>query len=50
MATLPELLERDCVVLMESTIPAEITIAEWRRMQARYRVDPRRRRVQGWGR
>jgi len=31
MPSLAELLARDCVVQMESTIPAELTIAEWRR-------------------
>jgi len=54
MPSLAELLARDCVVQMESTIPAELTIAEWRRGQARQRVDtrrgPRRRRARGWGR
>ena len=54
MPTLAELVERDCVVLMESTIPAGITISEWRRRQARHRVEPRRgprrRRVREWGR
>jgi hypothetical protein len=54
MPTLSELLEQDCVVLMESTIPAGMTITEWRRLQARHRVDPRRgprrRRVRGLGR
>ena len=49
MSSLSELLERDCVVLMESTIPAQMTIPEWRRVQARLRVNPprgaRRRRV-----
>ena len=54
MPSLAELLERDCVVRMESTIPAELTIAQWRRAQARQRVEtrrgPRRRRVRGWGR
>jgi hypothetical protein len=54
MPSLAELLERDCVVQMESTIPAELTIAQWRRTQASQRVEtrrgPRRRRVRGWGR
>ena len=54
MPSLAELLARDRVVQMESTIPAELTIAEWRRAQARQRVEirrgPRRRRVRGWGR
>jgi hypothetical protein len=42
MPSLSELLERDCVVLVESTIPWEMTIAEWRRVQARQRAAPRR--------
>jgi hypothetical protein len=54
MPSLAELLARDCVVQMESTIPAELTIAEWRRGQARQRVDtrrgPRRRLARGRGR
>ena len=54
MPSLAELLERDCVVQMESTIPAELTIAQWRRAQAGQRVKtrrgPRRRRVRGWSR
>jgi hypothetical protein len=54
MPSLAELLERGCVVQMESTIPAELTIAQWRRAQARQRVEPRRgrrlRRVRRWGR
>jgi hypothetical protein len=52
MPSVPELLERDCVVLIESTIPAHMTIAEWRRDQTRHRVEarrgPRRRRVREW--
>ncbi len=54
MPSLAGLLARDCVVQMESTIPAELTIAQWRSAQARQRVEtrrgPRRRRVRGWGR
>ena len=54
MPSLAELLERDCVVQMESTIPVELTIAQWRRAQATRRVEtrrgPRRWRVRGWGR
>ena len=53
MPTLAELLERNCVVLMESTIPAEMTIADWRRLLARHRVEPprgpRRRLVRNVG-
>jgi hypothetical protein len=53
MPSLSELLARDCVVQMESTIPPELTIADWRRAQARQRVEtrrgPRLRRVRGWG-
>lgn len=41
MPSLAELLARDCVVQMESTIPAELTIAEWRRR----RRPPQRRRL-----
>jgi hypothetical protein len=41
-------------VLIESTIPADPTIAQLRRVQARQRVDTRRgrrwRRVREWGR
>ena len=54
MPSIAELLERDCVVLIESTIPADLTIAQWRRVCARQRVEtrrgPRRRRVREWGR
>jgi hypothetical protein len=54
MPSIAELLERDCVVLIESTIPADMSIAEWRRAQARHRVEPlrgpRRRRLRHWGR
>jgi hypothetical protein len=42
MPTLSEVLESSCVVMMESTIPPEMTIAEWRDQQARHRVEPRR--------
>jgi hypothetical protein len=42
MPSVAELLERDCVVAMESTIPAEMTIATWRRIQIRQRVETRR--------
>jgi hypothetical protein len=54
MPSLADLLERDCVVLIESTIPADITIADWRRARARHKLETRRgsrlRRVRGWGR
>lgn len=54
MPSLSELLERDCVVLVESTIPSEMTIAEWRRVRARQRIAPRqgfrRWRTRAWGR
>jgi hypothetical protein len=54
MRSLADLLERDCVVLVESTIPADMTIAHWRRVQARQRIGtrrgPRRRRLREWGR
>ena len=54
MPSLGELLERDCVVTMESTIPAEMTIATWRRVRARQRAQTRGGpwywwRVRGWG-
>jgi hypothetical protein len=51
MPSLAELLARDCVVPMQSTIPAELTIADWRRARAGQRVEARRgarwRRVRG---
>jgi hypothetical protein len=54
MASLAETIERDCVVLVESTIPADMTIADWRRARARHRLETRRgsrlRRVRGWRR
>ena len=54
MPSLAELIERNSVVLMESTIPAEFTIAEWRRVQGGHRIDtrrgPRLRRVREWAR
>jgi hypothetical protein len=54
MPSIADLLERDCVVLIESTIPADMTIAQWRRAQTRQRVDTRRgpvrRRVRERGR
>jgi hypothetical protein len=54
MPSITELLERDCVVLIESTIPGDMTIAQWRRDQTQYRVETRRgrrrRRVRDWGR
>jgi hypothetical protein len=53
MPSIADILERDCVVRVESTIPADMTIAEWRRRQARQRVGtrgPSRRVVRGWGR
>jgi hypothetical protein len=37
MASIAELLERDCVVHIDATIPAEMTIAEWRRVRTRLR-------------
>ena len=48
MASIAEQLERDCVVLVHATIPADMTIAEWRRLRASLRVmtrGARRRRV-----
>jgi hypothetical protein len=54
MPSLADILERDCVVLIESTIPADMTIAQWRRVKTRNRVEmrrgPRWRRVREWGR
>jgi hypothetical protein len=48
MASIAELLERDCVVLIDATIPPDMTIAEWRRIRTRLRAmtrGARRRRV-----
>ncbi len=42
MPTIQELLELDCVVVLESTIPPDMTIAQWRRSQARTRAETRR--------
>jgi hypothetical protein len=42
MASLAEVMERDCVVVIESTIPMGLTIADWRRAQARGRLGTRR--------
>jgi hypothetical protein len=42
MPTLADLTEPDCVVLMECTIPPDMTIAEWRRSRAAARVRSRR--------
>ena len=54
MPSIPDLLERDCVMLVESTIPAGMTIADWRRRRVRHRVEARRgpslRWVRGRGR
>ena len=54
MASIAELLESDCVVLMQSTIPPAMTIAEWRRIRTKHRVGTRRaprwRRLPAWGR
>jgi hypothetical protein len=49
-----ELLESDCVVLVNSTIPAHMTIAEWRRVRGGHAARPRRgrrlRRLWDWTR
>jgi hypothetical protein len=45
MASIAELLERDCVVHIDATIPAEMTIAEWRRVRTRLRAMTRGARV-----
>jgi hypothetical protein len=48
MTSMSQQLERDCVVLIEATIPADMTIAEWRRVRTRVRAmtrGARRRRV-----
>jgi hypothetical protein len=45
MSSIGDLLERDCVALIDSTIPAHLTIAEWRRARGRHRVESRRRRL-----
>jgi hypothetical protein len=42
MDPLTELLERQSVLVMEATIPAEMTIADWRRSRARRTARPRR--------
>jgi hypothetical protein len=47
MSLLTEHLERQSVLLVEATIPADMTIAEWRRRPVRRGLPPRRRRL-GW--
>ena len=42
MDTLTELLDRQSVLVMEATIPADMTIADWRRSRARHTARPRR--------
>jgi hypothetical protein len=51
MSPLAELLERQSVLLVEATIPADMTVAEWRRRRMRGgRPAPRaaRPRRLGW--
>ena len=45
---LSEILERQAVLLMEATLPADMTIAEWRR--SRTRRYPGARRESQWQR
>ena len=45
MSSLAELLERQSVLLVEATIPADMTIAEWRRSRS---AQPAGRRRLGW--
>jgi hypothetical protein len=49
MPSLAELMECHCVAPMESTIPSNVTLADWRRTRPRIdtRRGPRRRRVRG---
>jgi hypothetical protein len=47
MSLLTEHLERQSVLLVEATIPADMTIAEWRHRPVRRGLPPRRRRL-GW--
>ena len=49
MSSLTDLLEELSVVLVEATIPAEMTIAEWRSRRTPPTQPARRRRV-GWRR
>jgi len=48
MSSLAQILEGQSVLLIESTVPADMTIAEWRRR--RVRRDPRPRRDRRWQR
>jgi hypothetical protein len=43
MSSLAELLERQSVLLLEATIPADMTIADWRRSRSAPRTGRRRR-------
>jgi hypothetical protein len=47
MPSLVELLERQSVLLLEATIPADMTIAEWRRRRSPAQRTGRSRRL-GW--
>jgi hypothetical protein len=42
LEALPQLLEDQCVFVVEATIPSAMTISEWRRSRA---PEPRRRRA-----
>ena len=44
MPSIADILERDCVVRIESTIPEDMTIAEWRRMRNAQPANRRRKR------
>jgi hypothetical protein len=46
MSSLTEILEQQSVVLVEATIPADMTIAEWRRRRARPDRPARRHRFE----
>jgi hypothetical protein len=48
MASLTEHLERQAVVVMESTIPAGVTIDDWRRSRPTHRGRRRQWRPAGW--
>jgi hypothetical protein len=47
MSSLTELLDQQSVVLMESTIPADMTVDEWRRRRIPSRYPAGQRRL-GW--
>jgi hypothetical protein len=47
MASLTDLLERQSVLVVEATIPVDMTIAEWRRRRTALERTARPRRL-GW--